>query len=188
MAWQAACLLYLLHGGECLTIFPSLRRSVISAAVDNKRINGDNGEIGGESLVNFVINQKEDNFADFTQGLNAETFVNGEFFPRNEVNGYVVKESGYHRFLNNGRWRELRLSRQKSIERMKSEENEDGYADMRRKRRPFWKSLLRLPISVGERILPEDRPEPGTLILVRHGESSWNANKTFTGMISSLCL
>ena len=23
--------------------------------------------------------------------------------------------------------------------------------------------------------------EPGTLILVRHGESLWNANKTFTG-------
>ena len=28
--------------------------------------------------------------------------------------------------------------------------------------------------------------EPGTLILVRHGESLWNANKTFTGGVSKL--
>ena len=25
------------------------------------------------------------------------------------------------------------------------------------------------------------KADPGTLILVRHGESAWNANRTFTG-------
>jgi len=33
----------------------------------------------------------------------------------------------------------------------------------------------------GERVLRSRRKQPGTLILVRHGESQWNANYTFTG-------
>ena len=59
---------------------------------------------------------------------------------------------------------------------------EDGYGDMRSKQRPLWKRALQAPIKAVNSILFRKPPiEPGTLILVRHGESSWNANKTFTG-------
>lgn len=193
MVWQstpASLFLFLLFPhGHSYTAIPSIRtdrQSAFSAAVDNKRINGDDRGalrgMNGDSGVNGdFFNQNEDNMADFNGAFKTSNFVNGDFFPRNEVNGYVVQESGYHRFLNKGRLRELRLNRRKSLEQMKNEENEDGYADMRKKPRSFWKKMLRLPLSVGERVLPKDRTEPGTLILVRHGESTWNANKTFTG-------
>ena len=181
MVWQTTFVyfLWLLPLGKCLNTFQSgrtQRRRVIAAAIENKRINGnDNGGLNGDSGIN----------GDFLNGgFDDDDFFNGDFFPRNEVNGYVVtQESGYHRFLNKGHWRELRLRRRKSLEQMKNEENEDGYADMRKKPRPYWKRLLRLPLSLGERVLPKERPEPGTLVLVRHGESTWNANKTFTGTL-----
>lgn len=59
------------------------------------------------------------------------------------------------------------------------EENEDGWGEMRKKRRSWPRKIARW--------LYKKMPtranvvEPGTLILVRHGESVWNANKTFTG-------
>ena len=60
------------------------------------------------------------------------------------------------------------------------EENEDGWSDMRRVKR--WKKIAKLPARIFNKLL-YDKPfqEPGTLILVRHGESTWNANQTFTG-------
>lgn len=63
------------------------------------------------------------------------------------------------------------------------DENEDGWGAMRRKKRSFFKSLLKLPFRIHDAIVSGGvKPkEPGTLILVRHGESLWNANKTFTG-------
>jgi Histidine phosphatase superfamily (branch 1) len=62
------------------------------------------------------------------------------------------------------------------------EENEDGWKDMRKRDRPMWGNILRFPFKSSVRALfPKSTPEPGTLILVRHGESTWNANKTFTG-------
>lgn len=63
------------------------------------------------------------------------------------------------------------------------EENEDGWKEMRKTADlPFWNKLLRLPLKVSNRALfPKPPIEPGTLVLVRHGESLWNANKTFTG-------
>jgi 2,3-bisphosphoglycerate-dependent phosphoglycerate mutase len=55
------------------------------------------------------------------------------------------------------------------------EQNEDGYEGYAKKslfRRlaglPLWKRMRR-------------QGEPGCLVLVRHGESTWNANQTFTG-------
>lgn len=63
------------------------------------------------------------------------------------------------------------------------EMDEDGYWGMfGRKKRRFLPSLVRQLVRVPYRALFGEyrRVEPGTLILVRHGESLWNANKTFT--------
>ena len=62
--------------------------------------------------------------------------------------------------------------------------DEDGWRDMRMKRRGGRIGFRRIISS----LLGNNRHyrrrkviAPGTLILVRHGESTWNANKTFTG-------
>jgi len=71
--------------------------------------------------------------------------------------------------------------------------NEDGYNEMRRpsksniydrKMSPMLKRVVKKPIKVLKKIISKQRETqitPGTLILVRHGESTWNKNKTFTG-------
>jgi 2,3-bisphosphoglycerate-dependent phosphoglycerate mutase len=62
--------------------------------------------------------------------------------------------------------------------------NEDGYyGAMGGKKRGLIGGLVRRAIMVPYRALVGEyrSPTPGTLILVRHGESVWNANKTFTG-------
>ncbi len=67
------------------------------------------------------------------------------------------------------------------------EMDEDGYWGMfgtlGRNKRGFVYSLVRQLVKVPYRALFGEykRVAPGTLILVRHGESLWNANKTFTG-------
>lgn len=101
-------------------------------------------------------------FSDFRQ-------VNGYTMPEGKSGGYrvMLPERG---FL----FRKLFSPRVNQA----GEENEDGWRDMR-KNYPFWKRIFKSAkrILVGE----GKRKEPGTLILVRHGESLWNANKTFTG-------
>ena len=64
--------------------------------------------------------------------------------------------------------------------------NEDGYGDMRAagKKRFVLERVLKFPFRALRRVTnkrPKNNVEPGVLILVRHGESVWNANKTFTG-------
>ena len=65
-----------------------------------------------------------------------------------------------------------------------AEMDEDGYFEMvGKKKRGLVSSLIQQAIRVPYRALFGEyrKVEPGTLILVRHGESVWNANKTFTG-------
>lgn len=103
------------------------------------------------------------------------------------LNGYSTSGGGYHAMLDEKKT-VLQILFGKvvsgtfSIE-SEQEENEDGWSEMRRKKRPFWWRALRKPI---QQLLFQQRRskqlhKPGTLILVRHGESLWNANKTFTG-------
>ena len=62
----------------------------------------------------------------------------------------------------------------------KDDDDEDGWHEMSKttNNRSPWEKFLRFPYRA---FFPKPPQEPGTLILVRHGESVWNANKTFTG-------
>ena len=89
------------------------------------------------------------------------------------ISGYTTDKK-YSQFLSNGPLQ--RFNGQEDTR----EEDEDGYADMMTKKRSIFRKAIRIPFRILKRTL--DPPgEPGTLILVRHGESLWNANKTFTG-------
>jgi len=66
--------------------------------------------------------------------------------------------------------------------KMDDDEEEDGYRDLMKPYRPIHRRVARAPFKLVKKILfPEIGKEPGTLILVRHGQSLWNYNKTFTG-------
>jgi 2,3-bisphosphoglycerate-dependent phosphoglycerate mutase len=85
-------------------------------------------------------------------------------------NGYSMT-SGYSAFLDKN-------------DKNRDDLYEDGYADLmkRGKYRSFWKKAIKFPINAAKSIISRGATkEPGTLILVRHGESTWNRNKTFTG-------
>ena len=106
--------------------------------------------------------------------VNGEVPINGDaIYNRfvNEPTGYST-DSGYSPFLTK------REQRNRKREEDEKEQNEDGYEG---RKQSFMRRLLGLPQAAWERVLPERAQEPGTLILVRHGESLWNRNQTFTG-------
>jgi len=90
---------------------------------------------------------------------------------------------GYSRFLYSSKRKRRHKKRDDRLQRL-IEEDEDGYKGMRIKDYPLWKRVLIKPLKMGYKMMrriTNGKVEVGTLILVRHGESEWNANKTFTG-------
>lgn len=73
----------------------------------------------------------------------------------------------------------LQLRMEKRQQRLK-DKMEDGYADMFDKKRGPLRTLIKLPFRIAKKCIRRPK-EVGTLILIRHGESLWNANQTFTG-------
>lgn len=57
------------------------------------------------------------------------------------------------------------------------ENNEYAIVD----RTSLWMRTARAPFRIVKKILPKNKAKPGKLILLRCGESTWNANQTFTG-------
>lgn len=117
---------------------------------------------------------ENDNYDNEYFSVNGVPRINGYTMPEgNSKYSAGLRERGrpFERFLQPG---SLPL---KSVD----EEDEDGWGSMRKRKRVWWKSIIRAPLKVAKKILEPAVTEPGTLILVRHGESLWNANKTFTG-------
>ena len=118
--------------------------------------------------------------------------INGDFnddqmkrqFRMDINNGYST--GGYDPTLRGkSLWRKFVLGRQSNTDMSSDKEvNEDGWQEMRDVQLPLWRKIIRLPFKMSFRAIFPKTPvekEVGTLILVRHGESLWNANKTFTG-------
>jgi hypothetical protein len=106
-----------------------------------------------------------------------EEVINGP-----EINGYTMpsgqKEFGYSTTLkrNEPLWLRKILSRDRDREM-----EEDGYFQMSHEKRSLFMRAIRVPYKAAKKVFSKRNVEPGTLILVRHGESQWNLNKTFTG-------
>ena len=109
--------------------------------------------------------------------------IKNGYTTNSNVNGYSMT-SGYSRFLDqrtSPRWLTKIIGKQKNIKDNSDDMDEDGYAEMSGGDKRLRKRVMRFPIKAIKKVISKDTKEPGTLILVRHGESEWNRNKTFTG-------
>ena len=106
---------------------------------------------------------------------------------RTDINNGYTGTGGYDPMLSGKSfWRKFILGKRNDMNYASSDKevNEDGWQEMRDVQLPLWRKVLRLPFKLSFRAIFPKTPvekEVGTLILVRHGESLWNANKTFTG-------
>lgn len=110
------------------------------------------------------------------------------------LNGYTGNSAPYQNALGDAAARARQqqnqqsggsfLNRNNNAAYNMEEFNEDGYGDMRSdsKGRNLVERVVKFPFRAIRRVVNGKKNiEPGVLILVRHGESVWNANKTFTG-------
>jgi 2,3-bisphosphoglycerate-dependent phosphoglycerate mutase len=157
---------------------------------------GDDEETGATDLSVVFPVDAEDDDDDETTLDNLDYFLNsdGGFNGRNaNINGYSMT-SGYSAFLDEhklpapkwvtGLLRSKGAGGAASGNTQKDNDmNEDGYADLERQRTPPWRRAVALPLRTMRKALFKDKRGPGTLILLRHGESEWNAVKggIFTG-------
>jgi len=105
-------------------------------------------------------------------------------YMNSNFNGYSMTD-GYSPFLEqkkSPKWLTKIIEKQRAMKRNSDDMNEDGYGEMQREQnKPLLKRIAKWPFKVLKKAASRGTVEPGTLVLVRHGESAWNKNKTFTG-------
>lgn len=95
------------------------------------------------------------------------------------LNGYSLPNGAdrYHDMLDQRGLFIQRIFSPRAATTIRNEENEDGWEEMRKEKPlPMWKKMAKLPFRVYNKVVAREKTnkEPGTLILVRHGESKWN--------------
>eukprot|EP00980_Cylindrotheca_fusiformis_P029767 scaffold23833_cov113-Cylindrotheca_fusiformis.AAC.1 len=159
-------------------------RPAVLVRTDSVRLSAYYDSKKGEETV--TTEEDEDIAATFTAMIDGldDKDVNQEAIlpPGGAFNGYSMptgKKIEYSAFLDRrpAWWQKLRHRGDNNDEEL----DEDGYRDMAGRSLPFLQRIAQVPLRVVSKTIIRKPVEPGTLILIRHGESEWNKNKTFTG-------